>query len=130
LKRPSGVIRVPVDSIKPAPSLVASKVRYEYLSGVVVFSEEEGDSSKKSSKQEEPGQAKSEKPAKKSVNQSKGQPELILLLDIPKFLSEKELLEFGTAVQQTVKETSAQAKEPVKQQTASLADQTEKPEKQ
>lgn len=79
----TGVLRVPISSIKPTPALITSKIHADYLKGVVVL--EEGAS-------EKPTETK--KPAR-----------LLLVLDIPRMLSEKELLQFGNSVQKTAEET-------------------------
>lgn len=79
----TGVLRVPVASIKPTPGLVTSKIHADYLKGVVVLEEETADKTKKS--------------------------RLLLVLDIPKMLSEKELLQFGNVIQETIKETTVAA---------------------
>jgi chemotaxis signal transduction protein len=66
----TGVLRVPVTSIKVTPLEITSKVHADYLNGVIVLGEK-----------------------------------FLLLLDLPKILSEAELLGFGAAVNQTVEET-------------------------
>jgi len=81
----TGVMRVPVTNIKPVPSLISSKIKTEYLEGAVVLGEEEEKEKKKKVKAEELSQAR-----------------LLLLLDLPKMLLEKELLEFGNQIRQTV----------------------------
>lgn len=87
----TGVLRVPVTSIKPTPALVTSKIHADYLNGVIVL--EEGITEKP---------AGTEKPA-----EEKKQSRLLLLLDIPRMLSEKELLQFGKGIQETAKEIEA-----------------------
>jgi len=93
----TGVLRVPLSSIKSAPSLVTSKIHADYLKGVVVL--EEG--SPEAGKQTPEKQKGTKEPAEK-----KKQSRLLLVLDIPLMLSEKELLEFGTVIQKTIKETT------------------------
>ena len=82
----TGVLRVPVASIKPTPGLVTSKIHADYLKGVIVM--EQGTSEKPTG---------AEKPT-----DTKKQSRLLLVLDIPRMLSEKELLQFGNVVQETV----------------------------
>jgi len=67
------VVRIPARSIKPPPPLVSSKIRLEYLKGVAVLSE------------------------------SEDRPRLLILLDLPKMLQEKELLGVSEAVREAVK---------------------------
>lgn len=86
----TGVLRVPIASIKPAPKLVTSKIHADYLNGVVVL--EEGEAPKPGSTETEKGVAEKQKSR------------LILLLDIPRMLSDKELLQFGNVIQETIKE--------------------------
>jgi purine-binding chemotaxis protein CheW len=66
------VVRVPTKAIKPAPALVSSKIHAEYVSGIAVLPGE-GDSSR-----------------------------LLIMLDLPKLLQDKELLGFGATVQKAV----------------------------
>jgi len=68
------VLRVPVSSIKPTPQLISSKIHAEYLSGVIVFDSDSGSGSR-----------------------------IIVLLDLPKLLEDKELLDLGSAIKQTTK---------------------------
>jgi purine-binding chemotaxis protein CheW len=91
----TGVLRVPVTSIRPTPSLVSSKIQTEYLKGVVILEDEiltQGEKLEETPKKQDT----------KEKNEKRSR--LILLLDIPKMLSEKELLEFGKNVQETVVE--------------------------
>ncbi|TSC58051.1 MAG: CheW protein [Candidatus Peregrinibacteria bacterium Greene0416_19] len=97
----TGVLRVPVTSIKPAPALVTSKIHADYLNGVVML--EEGEAPK-------PGSTETDKRAKESAGQGK-KSRLILLLDIPRMLSDKELLQFGNVIQETIKEEAVTVKE-------------------
>jgi purine-binding chemotaxis protein CheW len=113
----TGVIRVPKASIKPAPSLIASKIQSDYLKGVVVMGEqstskedavqekpsptkaEAKNSSKKSASSKSLDTAKATKAKQTKQEQQQSESRLLLLLDVPKMLSEKELLEFGKSVQ-------------------------------
>jgi purine-binding chemotaxis protein CheW len=91
----TGVVRVPISSIKTTPSLVASKIHTDYLRGVVILDKEE-DQKVKSKKGDDKIKVK---------NMDELASRLILLLDIPKMLAEKELLEFGAAVKETAQQT-------------------------
>jgi len=93
----TGVLRVPMASIKPTPSLITSKIRADYLRGVVVLEEEPTEAEKENVEKED----KKKSIKKKTEIKSR----LLLLLDIPKMLAEKELLEFGNTVKETIKET-------------------------
>jgi purine-binding chemotaxis protein CheW len=84
----TGVVHVPVESIKPTPKLVSTKIHAEYLKGVVVL-ERGGEEDEKKEKSE-------------ADEEAKEQSRLLLLLDVPKMLTEKELLEFGNVIQKTV----------------------------
>jgi chemotaxis signal transduction protein len=75
------VIQVPVSQIKPTPSLVSAKIKADYLSGVVVIGGEA-----------EEGQ---------ETGESKEKSRLIILMDLPKLLQEKELLDIGAQVADT-----------------------------
>lgn len=86
----TGVIRVPVTSIKQTPGLITSRVHADYLKGVIVMESQEQENIKT---QEQKGEkAKEQK-----------QSRLLLVLDIPRMLSEKELLRFGDVVQEVTK---------------------------
>jgi purine-binding chemotaxis protein CheW len=93
----TGVLRVPKESIKMTPHLVASKIQSEYLKGVVILEDEKTADKKKATKKK-----KDETPAPVEEG-TETSSRLLLLLDIPKMLAEKELLEFGTAVRETFK---------------------------
>lgn len=85
------VIRVPLSQIKPTPSLVSAKIKSDYLSGVVVM---EGDNSEtKGGAQEVQGS--------EATKNEKTKSRLIILMDLPKLLQEKELLEIGAQVTDT-----------------------------
>jgi purine-binding chemotaxis protein CheW len=89
----TGVLHVPVSSIKPTPKLVSAKIHSEYLEGVAVL---EGEQQQTETKPEAKAGKKSESEAHR----------LILILDIPKLLSEKELLSFGSSIQETLQENN------------------------
>lgn len=87
----TGVLRVPVTSIKTTPLEITSKVHADYLNGVIVFEE--------SREMEKEAEVTPEQIKKRLKTR------LLLLLDLPKILSEKELLGFGNHVRQVVEET-------------------------
>jgi len=91
----TGVLRIPVSSIKPTPAMVASKIHSDYLQGVVVL--EEGSSGTTAPK----GGADKQGDEKDKVKATR----LLLVLDMPLMLAEKELLQFGNAIKESVKET-------------------------
>ena len=64
------VLTVPVDQIRPTPDLVSAKIHTDYLSGIVVL----------------------------ASGGDKQQSRLIVLLDLPKLLQEKELLQLGQSI--------------------------------
>jgi purine-binding chemotaxis protein CheW len=88
----TGVIRVPVSSIKPTPSLISSKIHAEYLRGVVILADEEKEASKNRKGSDIKEKSTKEGPEKNS--------RLILLLDIPKMLSDKEMLQFSNLIEE------------------------------
>ena len=97
------VLRVPVSAIRSTPSLVGSKIHADYLSGVIVLDEKEP--TKKLTEEECKlllETRKSAKSSEKSRSTSSGQAgaRLIILLDLPKLLQEKELLKVGEAVRE------------------------------
>lgn len=101
----TGVLRVPDASIKPTAALITSKIHADYLKGVVILEQENpagkqasNGASNKTIKQR--SNKKQEQESEKTELASR----LILLLDIPKMLAEKELLEFGNAVKETIKQ--------------------------
>jgi purine-binding chemotaxis protein CheW len=96
----TGVLRVPQTTIKTTPQLITSKIHAEYLKGVVILESQEQESNKaikqKNTKTKEQENEKIEAGSR-----------MLLLLDIPKMLAEKELLEFGNVVQETIKQKPA-----------------------
>ncbi len=78
------VIRAPLSTIHPAPTLVTSKIHTDYLKGVAVLENQQDDES----------ELKEKNPSRKSDSESR----LIILLDLPKMLEEHELLKFGEKV--------------------------------
>jgi purine-binding chemotaxis protein CheW len=115
----TGVLRVPVASIKPTPHLVGSKIHTDYLKGVVILSEADDRETTRKEKQGAKLRKKDNKEEKEEINdkemkdtEKKTEVEkggrLLLLLDIPKMLAEKELLEFSSSVQETLAETKVE----------------------
>ena len=86
----TGVLRVPVTSIKQTPGLITSKVHADYLKGVIVM--------------EEPSFAKATEGKGEASKPEQTKSRLLLVLDIPQMLSEKELMRFGDVIQKTAKE--------------------------
>jgi purine-binding chemotaxis protein CheW len=93
----TGVLRVPVDSIKATPAMITSKISSDYVKGVIVL--EEGESAPDST-------IEAENKGEKQADQT-NQARLLLLLDIPRMLSEKELQQFSKIIQDTSKEKPA-----------------------
>lgn len=87
------VLTVPVDHIRPAPDLVSAKIHADYLSGIVVMGGEPAVANVSA------GKVKS-----KVKNTESGQSRLIILLDLPKLLQEKELLQLGESIKTIVQE--------------------------
>jgi purine-binding chemotaxis protein CheW len=127
----TGVLRVPISNIKSTPQLVASKIHAEYLRGVVVLEEvsspettdtevikedintgKKDATTQKSSDQTPKVNKNTEKNISDMVKsptiqkKSETTSRLLLLLDIPKMLAEKELLEFSGSIQETVNKNS------------------------
>lgn len=71
------IINVPLSSIQQTPTLSTSKIQTDYLKGVVVLE-------------------KKSKEGTKEVNETDSR--LIILLDLPKMLTEKELMSLGEKV--------------------------------
>jgi purine-binding chemotaxis protein CheW len=112
----SGVLRVPVSSIRATPGLVASKIHTDFLKGVVILETDgEGENikeqKKKKTKTRAPkkrkkkgqadkptSEAEADEKVETDIHQSADTSRLILLVDLPKLLAEKELMEFGKAV--------------------------------
>lgn len=94
----TGILQIPVTSIKSTPNLITTKIHADYLSGVAVLEDmngeqiaEEGPTSK-----EEVGTKREDERLKKS--------RIILLLDLPKMLSDKEFMGFANEMNKTVEE--------------------------
>lgn len=68
------VMQVPVSAIRKTPELVTTKIKADYLSGVVVLGEEEDEEETKDSR-------------------------LIILLDLKKFLNDEDLMNLGDEIQ-------------------------------
>jgi purine-binding chemotaxis protein CheW len=127
----TGVIRVPVSSIKPSPSLVSSKISDEYVRGVVVVDQEESSLEHKAHTKKSSVEAGAQEEDDKKVmneasektnqkiniqenkekdsegNRSIVHSRLILLIDFPRLLKEKELLEIGETIKQTAEEVQS-----------------------
>ncbi len=80
------ILPVPHSLIQPTPELVSSKIHADYLTGVVVL---EAGVNLKTKSQREQG--------------AKGKSRLVILLDFSKILQEKELLQLGQKIQNTLK---------------------------
>jgi len=77
------VLRIPVSSIKKAPSLVSAKINSDFVTGVAIVEVEDDEENNEINKK------------KKSVSK-KDDSRLVILIDLFKMLSEKELLELGS----------------------------------
>ncbi|MEK7453113.1 MAG: chemotaxis protein CheW [Patescibacteria group bacterium] len=87
------VLRIPITSIQPTPSLVSSKIHSEYLKGVVVLDRKEP------TKELTEDQCRELLLAHNTTNQfEKSNTRLLILLDLLKMLQEKELLDVGDRV--------------------------------
>ena len=86
---------MPVAKLRKAPALASSKIPAEYVEGVVVL-EAEGT-------QEDVEQTQQKKT---QVQRRKGKSRLLILLDLPKMLEEKEFLALGKTVNETIKQAS------------------------
>jgi purine-binding chemotaxis protein CheW len=122
----TGVLRVPEASIKPTPPLVTSKIKADYLKGVVVLEEQEEESNEETKNNSEENsktnltvkptvQLSTEKIQIEAKPKKETKPKdvvkhgsrLIILLDIPKMLAEQELMEFGSFIKQSVNPANA-----------------------
>ena len=98
----TGVLRAPVTSIKPTPALVSTKIHADYLNGIIVLEESQGVEKKEELAPEQIEELL--KTPKQARLAGSGKARLLLLLDLPKILSEEKLLGFGDTVRQTVEE--------------------------
>jgi purine-binding chemotaxis protein CheW len=98
----TGVLRVPVDSIKATPAMVTSKISSDYVKGVIVLDKEAAmaDATEETKK----GQVSRQMGGQAPLKDQKSETRLLLLLDIPRMLSEKELQQFSKIIQETTKE--------------------------
>lgn len=87
------VLRVSKDHIQPVPALVSSKIHAAYLKGVLVQAHE-------------PGASPEETQKRGQKLQAAGASRLFIILDLPKLLREKELLEMGEAIQEVTRSAS------------------------
>lgn len=86
--RVTEILQIPESNIQKAPSLISSKIHSDFINGVVVLEEE---SERKNSLSDE---EKPNRDGKRKKTESKDN-RLIILIDLPKMLSEKELMELG-----------------------------------
>lgn len=100
----TGVLRVPVTAIKSTPAVITSKIHAEYLNGIIVLEELQSEGGKEELSSE---QIDDRLKTQKKALRGPGQARLILLLDLPKMLSEEELLGFGNTVRQTVEKLAS-----------------------
>ncbi len=102
----TGVLRVPVASIKETPGLITSKIHTDYLKGVVVLEGNENIKTRKNKNAENTENTKTQRQEQETEEQkTESTSRLLLVLDMPRMLSEKELLQFGNGIQKTVQET-------------------------
>lgn len=83
------ILNIPKSNIQKTPALVSSKIEAEYLKGVVVIEKGSDNGREKSDNRED--------------NDVRNSSRLIILLDLPKLLQEKELLSLGKTVQEVSK---------------------------
>ena len=88
------VLRIPVTAIQPPPALVSSKIHADYLKGVAVL------------EIKEPSKESLEKACRRLATNhqiknsaEKAETRLLILLDLPKMLEDKELLQVGESIQ-------------------------------
>lgn len=86
--RVTEILQTPESSIQKAPSLISSKIHSDFIRGVVV-SEENSEG-----KNISPDEEKTDRGGKRKKTENK-ENRLIILIDLPKMLSEKELTEIG-----------------------------------
>ncbi len=91
------VLRVPVSQIQPTPEVVSSKIHADYLNGVVVVEDKASDLKVEKSTQEVAEAGRNSK-TNDQQNKIKSSSRLIVLIDLPKMLQEKDLLSLGTTV--------------------------------
>lgn len=87
------VLRVPKSSIQKTPELVTTKIKDDYLQGVVVFDPAE------TFRKEQKADVVPLRQAERSTTEAR----LIILLDIIKLLEQKELLKLGESIQKSGK---------------------------
>jgi purine-binding chemotaxis protein CheW len=96
----SGVLRVPVTRIKSVPTAIKAKINAEYIKGVIILDEELQNTEKVISRPSS-GQAK-EIENEGLTTQNKSKAGMFLMLDLPKMLTDQELLGFGEEVHNVV----------------------------
>lgn len=91
------VLRVPITAIQPTPALVSSKIHADYLKGVVVLGDND------SSKELTAKKCRALLDKQKTGEQLKESgARLLILLDLPKMLQDKELLQIEKKVQEVI----------------------------
>lgn len=109
--RVTEVLKVPVAKLRKAPALASSKIPAEYVEGVVVLEDRGTDaaapegraSPRESGREQDAEQAQKKKP---QAQRHKGRSRLLILLDLPMMLEEKEFLALGKTVNETIKKAS------------------------
>ncbi len=92
------ILRVPISSIQPTPAVVSSKIHLDYVKGVIVVEEERSVKTGECT-QEVVDTRKKAKTKKSQATEVADRPSrLIVLIDLPKILQEKELLLIGDTV--------------------------------
>ncbi|PLX27050.1 hypothetical protein C0583_04880 [Candidatus Parcubacteria bacterium] len=84
------IINIPKSTIQSTPSLVSTKIHASYLKGVVVMANEKNQTTNAENK---------------TNNEENMDSRLIILLDLPKMLQEKELLSFSSSVKDVAQNT-------------------------
>ncbi|MBL4693810.1 purine-binding chemotaxis protein CheW [Candidatus Gracilibacteria bacterium] len=95
------VIRVANTAIQKSPELISSKIKADYLKGVIVINK--SDEKKEKTKEEETDKAKESR--------------LLILLDLQKLLKSDELTELGNTIKKSSKPTEKPLETPVKAAT-------------
>lgn len=85
------ILKVPVSAIQKAPALVSAKIHSDFIDGVVVLEPDKKGEDDSLDKEEKAIRVKKEKEAR-----------LLILIDLPKMLAEKELLELGETTRKII----------------------------
>jgi purine-binding chemotaxis protein CheW len=91
----SGVLRIPVSSIKPAPPAITAKIQADYINGIIILDQEmtlEGSPMEEVETYETESQAT--KPKSKEATAR-----MLLMLDLPRMLKEEDLMGFSSKIQ-------------------------------